>query len=69
MTMTMSARPEAEGLAPSAHNDATHPDETFVSHSSMLKDALQRLERVARKNGKEVGEVVNQLCAEGNRTD
>jgi formate hydrogenlyase transcriptional activator len=47
MTMTMSTRPEAERLAPSAHSDATHPDETFVSHSSMLKDALQRLERVA----------------------
>jgi DNA-binding NtrC family response regulator len=46
MTMTMSTRPEAERLAPSAHSDA-HPDETFVSHSSMLKDALQRLERVA----------------------
>ena len=47
MTMIMSARPEAERLAPSAHSDATHPDETFVSHSSMLNDALQRLERVA----------------------
>src|ERR1700730_17661952 len=47
MTMIMSARPEAERLAPNAHSDATHPDETFVSHSSMLNDALQRLERVA----------------------